>query len=155
MNLKQYTILKAATNVISGFSMVTLICLGVAYLSFKNAFVFQDITIEIVNNPITQEKDIDFFMIGSKKFECNSTAVYGVAYNETNSKRIVLDRFTKQYIRNTRPGIVVPNSWSLAAPSDLTPGNWRVSMTGEFECNYLIFTQYKSQTFDNILLVIK
>ena len=66
MNLKQYTMLKAATNIISGFSMVTLICLGVAYLSFKNAFVFQDITIEIVNNPITQEKDIDFYMIGQK-----------------------------------------------------------------------------------------
>ena len=155
MNLKQYAIIRAATNVISGLSMITLIALGVSYLSFKNAFVFQDIQIEIVNNPITGHKDIDFMMIGSKKFECNSTAVYGVAYNTRDNQRIVLDRFTKSYIRNTRPGEEVPNSWSLAAPLELTPGDWRVSMTGEFECHYLIFTHYKSQTFDNILLVIE
>ena len=155
MNLKQYAIIKAATNVISALSMITLICLGVSYLSFKNAFVFQDIQIEIVNNPITGHKDIDFMMIGSKKFECNSTAVYGVAYNGRNNQRIVLDQFTKSYIRNTAPGQEVPNSWSLAAPLSLTPGDWRVSMTGEFECHYLIFTHYKSQTFDNILLVIE
>jgi hypothetical protein len=154
MNPKQYAIIKAATNVISGLSMITLIVLGVSYLSFKNAFVFQDIKIEIVNNPITGHKDIDFMMIGSKKFECNSTAVYGVAYDDSN-RRIVLDRFTKSYVRNTRPGEPIPNNWSLAAPDELTPGDWRVSMTGEFECNYLIFTQYKSQTFDNILLVIE
>lgn len=154
MNPKQYTIIKAATNVISGLSMITLIVLGVSYLSFKNAFVFQDIKIEIVNNPITGHKDIDFMMIGSKKFECNSTAVYGVAYDDSK-RRIVLDRFTKSYVRNTRPGESIPNNWSLAAPDELTPGDWRVSMTGEFECNYLIFTQYKSQTFDNILLVIE
>jgi hypothetical protein len=154
MNLKQYALIKAATNVISGISMITLIVLGVSYLSFKNAFVFQDIKIEIVNNPITGHKDIDFMMIGSKKFECNSTAVYGVAYDESH-RRIKLDRFTKSYIRNTAPGEEVPNSWSLAAPLELTPGAWRVSMTGEFECHYLIFTQYKSQTFDNILLVIE
>jgi hypothetical protein len=155
MNIRTYTIIKAATNIISGFSMVTLICLGVAYLSFKNAFVFQDIKIEIVNNPITGHKDIDFMMIGSKKFECSSTAVYGIAYDETNSKQVKLDRFTKTYIRNTSPGQEIPNNWSLAAPLELTPGDWRVSMTGEFECHYLIFTQYKSQTFDNILLVIE
>lgn len=154
MNLKQYALIKAATNVISGLSMITLIVLGVSYLSFKNAFVFQDIKIEIVNNPITGHKDIDFMMIGSKKFECSSTAVYGVAYDKSN-RRIVLDQFTKSYIRNTAPGQEVPNSWSLAAPLELTPGDWRVSMTGEFECHYLIFTQYKSQTFDNILLVIE
>ena len=156
MNLKQYTMLKAATNVISGFSMVTLICLGVAYLSFKNAFVFQDIKIEITNNPITQEKDIEFAMIGSKKFECNSTAVYGVAYAEDGSHSHKLDSFTKQYIRNTRPGEEVPNSWSMEVPEDIRHGGrYRVSMTGEFVCNYLIFTQHKSQTFDNILLIVE
>jgi len=156
MNLKQYTILKAATNVISGFSMVTLICLGVAYLSFKNAFVFQDINIEITNNPITQEKDIEFAMIGSKKFECNSTQVYGVAYAEDGSHSHKLDSFTKQYIRNTRPGEAVPNSWSMEVPNEMSKGGrYRVSMTGEFVCNYLIFTQHKSQTFDNILLIVE
>lgn len=154
MNLNQYAILKAATNVISGFSMITLIVLGVSYLSFKNAFVFQDIKIEITNNPITGHKDIDFMMIGSKKFECNSTAVYGIAYNDSKDA-VKLDQFTKQYIRNTAPGKEVPNTWSLAAPEQLTKGVWRVSMTGEFECHYLIFTQHKSQTFDNILLIVE
>ena len=155
MNLKQYTMLKAATNVISGLSMVTLICLGVAYLSFKNAFVFQDIKIEITNNPITQEKDIEFAMIGSKKFECNSTRVYGVAYAENGSHSHELNAFTKQYIRNTRPGEEVPNSWSMEVPDAIRAGGrYRVSMTGEFVCNYLIFTQNKSQTFDNILLIV-
>ena len=56
MNLKQYAILRAVTNVIGGFSMVTLICLGIAYMSFDNAFVFQDVKIEIVNNPIKKHQ---------------------------------------------------------------------------------------------------
>ena len=156
MNLKQYTILKAATNVISGFSMVTLICLGVAYLSFKNAFVFQDIKIEITNNPITQEKDIEFAMIGSKKFECNSTEVYGVAYAEDGSHSHMLDAFTKQYIRNTRPGEEVPNSWSMEVPADIRHGGrYRVSMTGEFVCNHWIFQVPKVQTYGNILLIVE
>lgn len=154
MNLKKYAIIKAATNIVSSISMIAIISLGVSYLSFKNAFVFQDIFIEITNNPITGHKDIDFSMIGSKKFECNSTAVYGNAYNK-NREQIKLDQFTKSYIRNTAPGEEVPNSWSLAAPDNLTPGIWRVSMTGEFTCHYLIFTQYKSQTFDNILLEVE
>tara|TARA_B110000503_G_scaffold112343_1_gene168340 strand:+ start:2832 stop:3308 length:477 start_codon:yes stop_codon:yes gene_type:complete len=156
MNLNQYAILKAATNIISGVSIVTLICLGVAYISFKNAFVFQDIKIEITNNPITNEKDIEFFMVGYKKHECNSTAVYGIAYAEDGSHMHKLDSFTKQYIRNTRPGEEVPNSWTMEVPADIrNGGRYRVSMTGEFKCNYLIFTQEKSQTFDNILLIVE
>ena len=82
MNLKQYAILRAVTNVIGGFSMVTLICLGIAYMSFDNAFVFQDVKIEIVNNPIKKHDDINFTMIGSKKHECASTQVYGIAYSD-------------------------------------------------------------------------
>ena len=156
MNLKQYAILKAATNIISGFSVVTLIVLGVAYLSFKNAFVFQDINIEITNNPITGDKDIEFAMIGYKKHECASKAVYGVAYAEDGSHSHKLDAFSKQYIRNTRPGESVPNSWSMEVPDDMREGGrYRVSMTGEFVCNYLIFTQHKTQTYDNILLIVE
>ena len=155
MNLNQYAILKAATNIISGISMVTLICLGVAYISFKNAFVFQDIKIEIVNNPITNEKDIEFFMVGYKKHECNSTAVYGIAYAEDGSNLHRLDAFTKQYLRNTRPGEEVPNSWQMEVPEGMRGGGrYRVSMTGEFVCNYLIFQTEKSQTYDNILLIV-
>lgn len=154
MNLKQYVLLKAATNVISGISMVTLVCLGVAYMSFNNAFVFNDTHINIVNNPVGQGRDIEFYMVGSKKHECNSTAVYGVAYAEDGHMH-QLNTFTKRYIQNTAPGDKVENGWEMRAPTDMVKGGiYRVSMTGEFVCNYLIFQTTKSQTFDNIFLEI-
>ena len=120
---------------------------------FDNAFVFQDIKIEIINNPVTGE-EIEFAMIGSKKHECASTRVYGTAYDQDHNM-ITLDRFTKQYVRNTRPGEAVPNTWSLKMPNKMTQGDWRVSITGDFLCNYLIFQTEKSQTYDNILLVVE
>jgi hypothetical protein len=154
MNLKQYAILKAATNVISGMSMVTLICLGVAYLSFKNAFVFNDTHINIVNNPVGQGRDIEFYMVGSKKHECNSTSVYGVAYAEDGHMH-QLNTFTKRYIQNTAPGERVENGWHMAVPDDMKEGGkYRVSMTGEFDCIHLIFKTHKAQTFDNIYLKV-
>lgn len=151
---KKFIMLKAAANVISGLSMVTLISLGVMYMSFDNAFVFQDVKIEVVNNPVTDNDDIEFIMIGTKKHECNSKKVYGIAYHQ-NGHTHRLDKFTKQYTRNTRPGEPVPNQWSMAVPDDMIHGGeYRVSMTGEFVCNYFIFQTEKSQTYDNILLVV-
>lgn len=150
---KRFIITRAVANIISGISMITLITLGISYMSFDNAFVFQDIKIEIINNPVTGE-EIEFAMIGSKKYECASTRVYGTAYDRDH-KMITLDRFTKQYVRNTRPGEAVPNTWSLQRPKDLHPGEWRVSITGEFKCNHLIFQTTKIQTYDNILLVVE
>ena len=153
---KKFIITKAIANIISGLSMVTIIGLGVAYMSFDNAFVFQDVKIEIVNNPVEKHDDIEFMMIGSKKFECASTEVYGIAYSTTDDHIHRLDKFTKQYTRNTSPGIARPNQWSMAVPDDmLHGGEYRVSMTGVFTCNYLIFQTEKSQTYDNILLVVK
>jgi hypothetical protein len=155
MNLKQYAILKAATNVISGVSMVTIVCLGVAYMSFNNAFVFNDTHINIVNNPVGQGMDIEFYMVGSKKHECNSTAAYGVAHAVDGSHTHELDTFTKRYIQNTAPGERVENGWHMQVPNDMVDaGEYRVSMTGEFVCNYLIFQTTKSQTFDNIFLEV-
>jgi hypothetical protein len=153
MMSKRFIITRAVANIISGISMITLITLGISYISFDNAFVFQDIKIEIVNNPVTGE-EIEFAMIGSKKYECASTRVYGTAYDQDHNM-ITLDRFTKQYVRNTRPGEAVPNTWSLQRPKDLHPGDWRVSITGEFTCNHLIFQTTKIQTYDNILLVVE
>ena len=150
---KRFIITRAVANIISGISMITLITLGISYMSFDNAFVFQDIKIEIINNPVTGE-EIEFAMIGSKKHECASTRVYGTAYDQDHNM-ITLDRFTKQYVRNTRPGEAVPNTWSLQRPKDLHPGEWRVSITGEFKCNHLIFQIEKIQTYDNILLVVE
>jgi len=155
MNDKTYRLVKAATNIISGLSMATIIVLGVAYMSFNNAFVFQDIKIEITNNPVDTTRDIEFMMIGSKKYECNSTRVYGVAYAEDGSHSHDLDLFTQQYTRNVRPGEEMPNQWHMKVPGDMISGGvYRVSMTGDFVCNYLIFTQEKSQTYDNILLIV-
>jgi hypothetical protein len=150
---KRFIITRAVANIISGISMITLITLGISYISFSNAFVFQDIKIEIINNPVTGE-EIEFAMIGSKKHECASTRVYGTAYDQDHNM-ITLDRFTKQYVRNTRPGEAVPNTWSLKMPNKMTQGDWRVSITGDFLCNYLIFQTVKSQTYDNILLVVE
>jgi len=155
MASNRHIIIKAIANVLSGVSMVTLIALGVMYMSFNNAFVFQDIKIEITNNPVTKESDIEFMMVGSKKHECNSTQVYGIAYSD-NGNAYRLDKFTKQYTRNTSPGKEIPNQWAMQIPDDIkSGGEFRVSMTGEFVCNYFIFQKEKRQTFDNILLVIE
>ena len=95
-------------------------------------------------------------MIGYKKHECNSTRVYGVAYAEDGSHSHDLDLFTQQYTRNVRPGEEMPNQWHMKVPNDMVEGGvYRVSMTGDFVCNYLIFTQEKSQTYDNILLEVE
>ena len=96
MGDRKYLIIKAIANVISGISMVTLITLGVMYMSFDNAFVFQDVKIEVVNNPVTHGHDIEFMMIGTKKHECNSKTVYGMAYHADGHTHR-LDKFTKQY----------------------------------------------------------
>ena len=141
-------------NIVSGISLATIISLGIAYMSFDNAFVFQDVKIDIVNNPIEKHDDIEFMMIGSKKFECASTEVYGTAYHADGHMHR-LDKFTKQYVRNTSPGIARPNQWSMAVPDDMAKGGeYRVSMTGVFTCNHMIFRTEKTQTYDNILLVV-
>ncbi len=154
MTDKRYIITKAVANIISGLSMVTIITLGIMYMSFDNAFVFQDVKIEVVNNPVDKHDDIEFMMIGSKKFECASTEVYGTAYHADGHTHR-LDKFTKQYVRNTSPGIARPNQWSMAVPDDMAKGGeYRVSMTGVFTCNHMIFQTEKTQTYDNILLVV-
>ena len=142
-------------NIISGLSLATCIIFGVTYISFKNANVFQDIKIEITNNPITNNNDIEFMMMGYKPYECASTQVYGVAYADDGHSH-VLDKFTKQYTRNTRPKENVPNQWSMAVPEDMiVGGEYRVSMTGEFVCNHWIFQVPKVQTYSNILLIVE
>jgi hypothetical protein len=152
---KEYLLTKAVLNVISGISMVVIISLGIAYMSFNNAFVFTDTNINVVNNPIGKGMDIEFYMVGSKKHECNSTAVYGVAYAEEGHTMHTLNTFTKRYRQNTTPGDRVENDWHMQVPIDMVKGGiYRVSMTGEFVCNYLIFQTTKSQTFDNIFLEV-
>ena len=68
---KKFIMIKAMLNIISGISLATIICLGIAYMSFDNAFVFTDTQIGVTNNPIEEDQDIEFYMIGSKKYQCN------------------------------------------------------------------------------------
>jgi len=142
-------------NIISGCSLATLIILGVLYMSFDNAFVFTDTHISITNNPVTAEQDIEFYMVGSKKYQCNSTAVYGVAYAVDGSHSHDLNTFTKRYIQATAPGERVENGWHMKVPDAMIHGGeYRVSMTGEFECIHLIFKTHKVQEFANIYLKV-
>mgnify|MGYP000657170570 FL=1 len=152
---RKYIMWKAATNVISGLSMVTIITLGIMYMSFDNAFVFTDTHISVTNNPVTKDKDIEFFMVGSKKYQCNSTAAYGVAHAVDGSHSHDLNTFTKRYVQNTAPGARVENGWHMRVPEDMYKGGeYRVSMTGEFECVHMIFKTHKIQVFDNIYLKV-
>ena len=156
MTPKNYNLLKASTNVISGLSMVTIICLGIMYMSFNNAFVFTDTHISVTNNPVTAEQDIEFYMVGSKKYQCNSTAAYGVAHAIDGSHSHDLNTFTKRYIQATAPGERVENGWHMRVPDDMGQGGeYRVSMTGEFECIHLIFKTHKVQEFANIYLKVE
>jgi len=143
-------------NLISGLSLSICIIFGVTYMSFKNANVFQDIKIEIINNPITGSSDIEFSMIGYKRYECNSTRIYGVAYAEDGSHSHKLDAFTRQYTRNVRPGEIVPNTWSMERPADMSVGGrYRVTMYGDFVCNHWVFKVPKTAEYSNILLIVK
>jgi len=152
---KKFILVKAMTNIISGLSMVTIISLGIMYMSFDNAFVFTDTKISVVNNPIEQDQDIEFYMVGSKKYQCNSTAAYGVAHATDGSHTHDLNTFTKRYIQATAPGEAVENGWHMKVPDDMKHGGeYRVSMTGEFTCVHMIFKTHKKQVFDNIYLKV-
>ena len=154
-SLRRYMYVKAMLNVISGLSMVTIITFGIAYMSFDNAFVFTDTEIGITNNPVTKDQDIEFFMVGSKKYQCNSIAVHGVAHATDGSHSHKLNTFTKRYIQATAPGEAVENGWHMRVPDDMRHGGeYRVSMTGEFECIHLIFKTHKKQEFANIYLKV-
>lgn len=143
-------------NILSGLSLAVCIIFGVTYISFKNANVFQDIKIEVVNNPITGNEDIQFHMVGYKPYECASTRVYGVAYAEDMQHSHELNVFTEQYIRNTRPGELVPNMFSMERPSDMVDGGrYLVTMYAEFECNHWIFKVTKTASYSNILLDVE
>jgi hypothetical protein len=150
-----FKITKALTNVASAVSMIAIITLGIMYMSFDNAFVFTDTEISVVNNPIENDQDIEFYMVGSKKYECNSTAAYGIAHAIDGSHSHELNTFTKRYIQATAPGERVENGWHMKVPDAMGDGGeYRVSMTGEFECIHLIFKTHKIQEFDNIYLKV-
>ena len=158
MNDKTYRILKAATNIISGLSMATLIVLGVSFVSFNNAFVFNNAGIAVTNNPVNSGQ-INFILEGSRAHECVLTRVHSDAYDDATGERFELDFARKIYIRSddylgSDTGIV-DHQWAIPVPDDMQPGLYRVTLYSEFDCVYLLFKKTKIQMFDNIPLIIK
>lgn len=158
MNDKTYRLVKAATNVISGLSMATLIVLGVSFVSFNNAFVFNNAGIAVTNNPVTGDQ-INFILEGSRRHECTLTRVHSDAYDDATGEKFELDFARKIYIRSndylgSDTGIV-DHQWAMPRPDGMGPGVYRVSLYSEFDCVYLLFKKHKIQMFDNIPLIIK
>ena len=158
MNDKTYRLVKAATNVISGLSMATLIVLGVSFVSFNNAFVFNNAGIAVTNNPVTGDQ-INFILEGSRRHECTLTRVHSDAYNDDTGEKFEFDFARKIYIRSddylgSDTG-VVDHQWAMPVPDGMGPGVYRVTLYSEFDCVYLLFKKHKIQMFDNIPLIIK
>jgi len=158
MNDKTYRMVKAATNIVSGLSMATLIILGVSFVSFNNAFVFNNAGISVTNNPVTGDR-IDFILEGSRRHECTLTRVHSDAYDDKTGEKFVFDFARKIYIRSndylgSDTGIV-DHQWAMPVPDGMGPGVYRVTLYSEFDCVYLLFQRNKVQMFDNIALIIE
>ena len=158
MNNKTYGIIKAATNIMSGLSMATLIILGVSYIGFNNAFVFNNSGIAVTNNPVTGDQ-INFILEGSRRHECVLTQVHSDAYDDATGERFPLDFARKVYIRSddylgSDTG-VVDHQWGVPKPDGMLPGVYRVTLYSQFDCVYLLFKKTKVQIFDNISLIIE
>ena len=158
MKDRTYGLLKAATNIISGVSMATLIVLGVSFVGFNNAFVFNNAGIAVTNNPVTGNQ-INFILEGSREHECILTKVHSDAFDDATGKRFALDFARKVYIRSddylgSDTG-VVDHQWGIPKPDDMQPGVYRVSLYSEFDCVYLLFKKTKVQIFNNISLIIE
>jgi hypothetical protein len=158
MNDKTYRLVKAATNIISGLSMATLIVLGVLFVSFNNAFVFNNAGIAVTNNPVDSGQ-VNFILEGSRRHECTLTRVHSDAYDDATGESFEFDFARKIYIRSddylgSDTG-AVDHQWAMPVPDGMGPGVYRVSLYSEFNCVYLLFTANKVQMFDNIALIIK
>ena len=158
MNNKTYGLLKAATNIMSGLSMAALIILGVTYIGFNNAFVFNNAGIAVTNNPVN-DGQINFILEGNRKHECVLTRVYSDAYSSETGEKFELDFARKIYIRSddylgSDTGIV-DHQWAMPVPDDMPPGVYEIKLYSEFDCVYLLFKKHKIQMFDNIVLIIE
>jgi hypothetical protein len=143
-----------AANIISGLSLTFLVVFGVNYLIFKNTQPYQNLVMEIVNNPVTDTDDIHFAMAGTKILECIVDSAYGIATNNEGDN-VVLKEFTEQYIRNVPVGESVTNTWKMRKPDELQTGIWRVDVIGDWRCMFWVFEETKTRSYDNILLVVE
>lgn len=141
----------------TAMSIVVLIFIGSTYVNFKNSFVYKDVYIEVVNNPVPFGAGIEFEMTARKRYECNSTKVYGLAslVDDDKSRPLLLDVFLRHYVQNSKPSKKMTNSWTLEQHKDMIPGVYRVEMIGEFTCRYLMFSIDKTQSYRDIHLVLE
>ncbi len=158
MKTKTFKIIKAATNVTSGLSMATLIVLGVMYISFTNAFVFNNSGISVTNNPITGDQ-INFILEGSREHECLLTRVHSHATNNETGEIFDFDFNKKVYLRSgdylgNATG-AVDHQWGVPRPKDMPAGVYEAYVYSEYDCVYLLFKKHKVQIFDNISLIIE
>ena len=155
---EKHKIIKAVLNVVSGISMAVIVSLGILYIGFNNAFVFNNSGIAVTNNPVTGDQ-INFILEGSRKHECILTKVHSDVYDDATGQRFALDFARKVYIRSddylgSDTGIV-DHQWGVPKPDDMYPGVYRVTLYSEFDCVYLLFKKTKVQIFDNISLIIE
>jgi len=141
-------------NVVSGLSLLILVIFGAQYLIFKNTEPYQNLKMEITNNPVPLGRDIEFVMLGNKVLNCTVENARAVA-EDIDGNQLTLNNFTSQYTRNVPIGENVTNTWSLRQPNTITPGTWNVSMLGDWTCSHWIFKETHEYSYDNILLIIK
>jgi|AntAceMinimDraft_11_1070367.scaffolds.fasta_scaffold27455_3 hypothetical protein len=142
------------TNIISGLSLIFLIVFGANYLIFKNTQPYENLIMQIVNNPVTKTDDIHFAMTGTKMLPCIVERAYAIAY-DSSGRKVYLTDFTEQYIRNVSVGERVNNSWKMRKPEGLRPGVWRVDVIGDWTCRFWVFEETQTRTYDNILLIVE
>lgn len=143
-----------AANLISGLSLIFLIVFGTNYLIFRNTVPYQNLVMEIVNNPVTGSDDLHFAMSGTKVLECIVSKAYGVAQDDEGHE-VYLTDITQQYFRNTPVGEDVRNSWKMRKPKTLHSGVWRVDIIGDWTCKFWIFSETRTRQYDNILLIVE
>ena len=143
-----------AANLISGLSLTFLIVFGANYLIFRNTVPYQNLVMEIINNPITGNEDLHFSMSGTKVLECIVSKAYGIAQDDDGNK-VYLTDFTEQYFRNTPVGKDARNSWKMRKPEELHRGVWRVDIIGNWTCKFWIFNETRTRSYDNILLIVE
>jgi hypothetical protein len=141
------------SNIISGLSLITLVVFGTQYLMFKNTEPYQNLSMSIVNNPITGNENIEFVMIGRKVLQCSVDNAYAIAVNNRD-ETVILNEFVELYYRNIDIGDSVTNTWKIRRPEALTEGVWRVTMVGDWTCSSWIFEETRTRTYDNILLIV-
>jgi len=134
---EKHKIIKAVLNVVSGISMAVIVSLGILYIGFNNAFVFNNAGIAVTNNPVTGDQ-INFILEGSRRHECVLTKVRSDAYDDATGERFALNFARKIYIRSndylgSDTGIV-DHQWGVPVPDDMYPGLYRVTLYSEFEC---------------------